>query len=66
MFSLLVLLKEIRTRDEPKMQEGYKIPLRNPSGGKLLLRSSSSYNKLLGRVAFRILSNIHEGAPLQK
>ena len=28
------------------------IPLRNPSDGKLLLRTSSNYNKLLGIVAF--------------
>ena len=43
-----------------------KIPLCNPSGGKLLLKPSSSYNKLLVRVAFRILSNIHDGALLGK
>ena len=30
------------------------------------LRSTSSYNKLLGRVAFKILSNIHDGALLRK
>ena len=28
-----------------------KIPICNPSGGKRLLKPSSSYNKLLGRVA---------------
>ena len=37
-----------------------------PCGGKHLLRPSSSYNKLLGRVAFKILSNIHGGALLRK
>ena len=42
------------------MQGESKIPLRNPSGGQLLLRPSASYNKLLDRVAFRILSSIHE------
>ena len=42
------------------------IPLCNPSDGKPLLRLSSSYNRLLVRDAFRILSNIHEGALLQK
>ena len=40
----------------------------NFSGGRLLLRLGSSYNKLLGRIAFRILknilSNIHDGAIL--
>ena len=30
------------------------------------LRPSSSYNKLLGRVAFKIQSNIHDGAFLRK
>ena len=49
-----------------KRQVESKIPLCNPSDGKLLLRSSASYNKLLDRVAFRILSNIHDGALLQK
>ena len=32
---------------------GSEIPLCNPSGEKLLLRPFLSYNKLLGRVAFR-------------
>ena len=43
-----------------------KIPLCKPSGGKLLLRPSLSSNELLHRVAFRLLSNIHDGAPLGK
>ena len=36
------------------------------NGGKLLCRFSSRYRKLLDRVAFRILSNINDGAPLRK
>ena len=43
----------------------YRFPC-NPSGGEILLRASASYNKLLGRVAFRILPNIHSGAPPRK
>ena len=47
-----------------------KILLCNSSGGNFLLRPSSSYNKFLGRVAFKILSNIlskmYDGAPLRK
>ena len=80
-FSFLVLLKEMRTWDEFKTSSccfcvwcksrelggrGSKIPLRKPSGGKPLLRTSSRYNKLLGSVEFRILSNIHDGALLSK
>ena len=76
-FLFVVLLKEMRTRGESKisfcyfcqrisMQGESKITLCNPSGGKLLLRPSSSYNKLLGRIAFRILSNIHDEAVLGK
>ena len=38
-----------------------EIPLYSPSGGKLLFRPSSSYD-LLGRVTFRILSNIYDEA----
>ena len=34
-----------------------KVPLCNPSDGKLFLKPAS-YNKLLDRVAFRILSNV--------
>ena len=36
------------------------------SDGKFVLRPFSSYNKLLDRVAFRILSNIHDEAFLRK
>ena len=36
------------------------------NGGKHLGRFSSSYRKLLDRVAFKILSNINDGAPLEK
>ena len=43
---------------------GYKIP--NTNGGKLLRRFSFTYGKLLETVAFRILSNINDGGPLQK
>ena len=49
---------------ELKRQGEYKIP--NTNGGKLLRRFSSSYRKLLETVAFRILSNINDGSPLQK
>ena len=35
----------------------------NTSDGKLIWRFSSSYRKLLDRVAFKILSNINDGAP---
>ena len=59
-FFFFVLVKIIRRLDEPK------IPLSNPSGGKLLLRPSASYNELLGRVVFRIPPNIHDGPLLQK
>ena len=56
--------QENRRQGEPK------IPLYNSSGGNILLRPSSSHNKFLGRVAFRILSNIlskmHNGALLSK
>ena len=45
-------------------QGEYKIPSIN--GGKLFRRFSSSYRKLLDRVAFRILSNINDGATLRK
>ena len=45
-----------------------RFSLCNSSGGKLFLRPSWRYNKLLGRVAFRIpsniVSNIHGGALL--
>ena len=56
----LVLIKGIMRQGESK------IPLHNPSGGKLFLRPSTSYNKLLGEVKFRTLLNIHNGAFLQK
>ena len=45
-------------------QGEYKIPI--ISGRKLLRRFSSSYRKLLDRAAFRILSNVNDGAPLRK
>ena len=80
-FSCLVLLKEMRTQGDSKISSccfrvsfksrelggrwGCKIPLCNPSG-RMFLRTSLSYNNLLGRVAFKILSNIHDGALLQK
>ena len=37
-----------------------------PQWWKLLLRPSQSYNKLLDRVTFRILSHVHGGPLLQK
>ena len=55
-----MLIKRIKKQGESK------IPLCNPSDGKLLLRPSASYNKLFGRIALRILSNIQDGALLQK
>ena len=42
----------------------HKIP--NTNGGKSSHRFSCSYRKLLDRVAFRMLSNINDGALLQK
>ena len=77
-FSFLVLLKDeyvgpvqdfillFRVNQENLGAGESKIPLCDPSGRKLLLRPSSSYNKLMGWVAFRILSKIHNGALLQK
>ena len=59
LFLCLVLIKRIRKQGESK------ISLCNPSGGKLLLRPSASYNKLFGRIVLRILSNIQDGALLQ-
>ena len=55
-----MLIKRIRRQSDAK------IPVCNPVGGKLLLRPSTSYNKLLGRVVLRILSDIQDGALLQK
>ena len=43
-----------------------KIPLCNPSGAKLPVRPSSTYNKLSGRIAVRIFPNIHGGFLLRK
>ena len=43
-----------------------KIPLCNPRAGKNLLRPSASSNKLLEKVASKILPNIQDGALLQK
>ena len=62
-------------RDQPKISSccicvlskelgEYKIP--NINSRKLLRRFSCSYRKLLDIVAFRILSNIDDGAPLRK
>ena len=58
-FLLLMLIKGIRRYSE------CKIPLPNPSGGKLLLRLSVSYNKLLGSGVSRTLSSISDEAFLQ-
>ena len=58
--AVLVWIKIIKREGESK------IPLCNPSGGKILLRASASYNKLLGRAAFRILPDFHDGVPLRK
>ena len=59
-YLLLVLIKGTRRHSE------CKIPLPNPSGGKLLFRPSVSYNKLLSSGVSRTLSNIYDGAFLQK
>ena len=59
-FVVLVWIKIIRSQSKSK------IPLCNPSGGKILLRASASYVKLLARVAFRTLPNIHDGAHSRK
>ena len=59
-FLLSMLIKGIRRYSE------WKIPLPNPSGGKLLFRLSVSYNKLLGSGVSRTLPNIYDGAFLQK
>ena len=66
-FLFLVLFKEMRTRSQFKILSfcfwcKSEICLRNHSGGKLLLKPFSSYNKLLGRILFRFPSNIHDGA----
>ena len=63
-FYLVVI--EFGVNQENQEAGGSKIPLCNTSGGELLLRPSLSYNKLLGRVAFRILSSIYDGALLRK
>ena len=52
--------KELGGRESPIF------PCVTPVVFKLLLRPSSSYNKLLGKVALRTLSNIHDGALLRK
>ena len=59
-FLFLVLIKGIRRYSESN------IPLPQPSGGKLLLRPSVSYNKLLGSGVSRALSSIYDGAFLRK
>ena len=63
-FLFLMQTKKIRRQRESK------IPFYKSSGGMLFLRPSWSYNKLLDRITFRILwnilSNIHDGALLQK
>ena len=61
LFLFLVLIKGIIGR-----QGEFKIPLRNSSGGQVPLRPSASYDNLLGRVVFRTLSNIYNGAFLGK
>ena len=79
-FSLLVLLKEMNGRCESRVSSccfcvscksrelgGRRCP-RLPCLTPVVESSlkPSSYNKLLGRVAFKILSNIHDGALLRK
>ena len=55
------VIKRIRRQEKSKIP-----PLCKPSGRKSLLRHSSSYNKLLGKVTFSILSNNYDGALLGK
>ena len=55
-FLLLVLLKEMRARGEPNISYCR-------FGGKVLPKASASYAKLLGKVAFRVLPNIHGESP---
>ena len=49
-----------------RRQGQFMVLLCNPSSEKFLLRPSSSCNKSLDRVSFRILSNSDDGAVLQK
>lgn len=58
---LLLYMMQIK---KIRKQREYKIPSTN--GGKLLRKSSSSFEKLLERVTFTILSNINDGASLRK
>ena len=80
-FLFLMLLKEMKTHGESKISSSCfcvwckskelggwgspGLPCLNQVG-KSFVRPTSNYNKLLGRVAFRILSNIHDGALLRK
>ena len=59
-FVVLVWIKIIRSQDESK------IPLCSTSDEKILLRAPASYNKLLGRVARRILPNMYDWVPPRK
>ena len=67
-FSLLVLLKEMRTLSQLRFhlivlvwikrirrQGESKILFCNPNGGKILVRTSECYKNLLGWVPFRVL-----------
>ena len=54
---VVFLVETRRTRRQGESE----IPLCKPSGGKLLLRPSSDYNRLLESVACRTLSNIYDG-----
>ena len=59
-FVVLVWIKITKGQCEPKFF------LCNPRSRKILLRASANYNKLLGRVAIRILPNIHNEVPPMK
>ena len=79
-FSFVVLLKEMRTRGESKISSywffwcksgelGGRGSPRFPCVATVVKNFSSdlqSYNNVFGRVAFRLLSNIHDGALSQK
>ena len=77
--SLLVLITKMKTQGQPKISllcfgvnqenlrdQRVKIPLCNPNAGKILLRASASYNKLLGIAEFRTLPNIYHGSSPRK
>ena len=59
-----ILLSLYDVNKRLKKEGKYRIP--NTNGGKLLRKPSSSFEKLLDRVTFSVLSNINGGAFLRK